>query len=98
LKFFFSLIVFGGTEVPIVYIFPLPPIRGQPTAKCHSQMATHLMTAVHCGLGRLLDSNPGYAVLQSGVATNEPPLLPTNEPPLLPKILPSFSTSFPGKK
>ncbi len=32
---FFSLIVFGGTEVPIVYIFPLPPLRGQPTAKCH---------------------------------------------------------------
>ncbi len=34
-KLFFSLIVFGGTEVPIILHFPLPPLRGQPTVKCH---------------------------------------------------------------
>jgi hypothetical protein len=35
-KCFFPLIVFGGSEDPIVYVYsPLPPPRGQPTAKCH---------------------------------------------------------------
>jgi hypothetical protein len=38
-----------------------------------SQMSVYQGLAAHCRLGRLLDLNP--AGLQSGVATNEPPLL-----------------------
>ncbi len=72
----FFLIVFGGTEVPIILNFPLPPRRGQPTVKCHPRWQPISGLAVHCRLGRLLDSNPGLQFLQSGVATNEPPLLP----------------------
>ncbi len=56
---FFFLIVFGGTEVPIILHFPLPPLRGQPTVKCHPRWQPISGLAVHCRLGRLLDSNPG---------------------------------------
>ncbi len=56
---FFSLIVYGGTEVPIIVHFPLPPLRGQPTVKCHPRWQLISGLAVHCRLGRLLDSNPG---------------------------------------
>jgi hypothetical protein len=57
--FFFFLIVFGGTEVPIILHFPLLPLRGQPTVKCHPRWQPISGLAVHCRLGRLLDSNPG---------------------------------------
>ncbi len=39
--------------------FPLPPLRGQPTVKCHPRWQPISGLAVHCRLGRLLDSNPG---------------------------------------
>jgi hypothetical protein len=86
---FFSFIVFGGTEVPIVYIFLC---RRQRTAysEVPSQMAAHLRTAVHCRLGRLLDSNSGLQLynlvslpmshhcsqMSHHCSHNEPPLLP----------------------
>jgi hypothetical protein len=55
---FFSLTVFGGTEVPIVHIFLCRPQR-TAYSKVPSQMAAHLRTAVDYRLGRLLGSNPG---------------------------------------
>jgi hypothetical protein len=56
--FFFFLVVFGGREVLIILHFPLPPLRGQPTVKCHPRWQPISGLAVHCRLGRLLDSNP----------------------------------------
>jgi hypothetical protein len=55
---FFSLIVFGGTEVPL---FKFSSAASQRTAhkEMPSQMAAHQRAAVHCRLGRLLDLNPG---------------------------------------
>ncbi len=55
IKFSFPLIVFGGTGI----YSPLPHPRGQPTAKCHPRWQPVLGLAIHCRLGRLLDSNPG---------------------------------------
>jgi hypothetical protein len=55
--FFSPLIVFGGTEVYCLYFSSAAPQR-TAYSEVPSQMATHLRTAVHCGLGRLLDSNP----------------------------------------
>jgi hypothetical protein len=56
---FFSLIVFGGTEVLIVYILLCCPSEDS--------------LAVHCRQGRLLVSNPGLQ-FHNLVATNEPQL------------------------
>jgi hypothetical protein len=81
--FFFFLIVFGGTEVPIIFNFPLPPLRGQPTVKSHPRWQPISGLAVHCRLGRLLDSNPGLqfynlvSLPMSHHCSQQPPLLPT---------------------
>jgi hypothetical protein len=71
---FFSLIVFGGTEVPIVYIFLCRPSEdslqwsaipdGSPSWDSSPLWA-----------GEIAGFEPRTAVLQSGVPTNEPPLL-----------------------
>jgi hypothetical protein len=37
----------------------LPPLRGQPTGKCYPRWQPIQGLAIHCRLGRLLDSNPG---------------------------------------
>ncbi len=53
-----------------------------------SQMAAYLRTGSQLKAGEIAGFEPRNAVLQSGVASNEPPLLP--EPPLLlkPPLLP----------
>jgi hypothetical protein len=63
-------------------------------------MAALLRTAVHCRLGRLLDSNPGLQFynlvslpMSHHCSHNEPPLLP-HEPPLLPQEPPLLYNIF----
>ncbi len=72
---FFSLIFFGGTEVPIVFIFSGGPSEGS-LQEVPSQMAAHLRTGNALYAGEIAGPEPRTAVSQSGVATNEPPLLP----------------------
>ncbi len=45
--------------ITIILHSPLPPLRGQPTVKCHPRWQPISGLVVHCRLGRLLDSNPG---------------------------------------
>ncbi len=49
----------------------------------HPRISSPLLVEVIAGF------KLGTAGLQSGVATNDPPLLPTNEPPLLPTLFPT---------
>jgi hypothetical protein len=101
---FFFLIVFGGTEVLIILHFPLPPLRGQPTVKCHPRWQPISGLAVHCRLVRLLDSNPGlefynlvslpmsHHCSQMSNHCSQWATTAPNEPPLLPDeppLLPS---------
>jgi hypothetical protein len=51
-KPFFSLIVFGGTEVLIVFIFSSATAQKTVYREVPSQMAAHLRMAAHCRLGR----------------------------------------------
>jgi hypothetical protein len=90
---FFPLIVFGGTEVPIVYILLCRPSEDSLEGSAIPDGIPSKGLAVHCRLGRLLDSNPGLQFhnlvalpISTTAPTNEPPLLPTNEPPLLPPM------------
>jgi hypothetical protein len=79
---FFSSIVFGGTEDPIFLYSPLPPSEDslQGSAIPDGSPSKDWQSTIGCGDCWL---EPRTAVSRSGVATNEPPLLP-NKPPLLP--------------
>ncbi len=57
--FFFLLNCFWRNRSPNCLNSPLPPLRGQPTGKCHPRWQPIEGLAVHCRLGRLVDSNPG---------------------------------------
>jgi hypothetical protein len=100
-SFLFFSIVFAGTEVSPYWLYsPLPPLRGQPTGKCHPRWQPILGLAVHCRLGRVLDLNPGLQFrnlvslpMSHHCSPNEPPLPPPmshhcspNEPPLPPPM------------
>ncbi len=56
---FFFLNYFWWNISPYCIYSPLPPLRGQPSAKCHPRWQPILGLAVRCRLGRLLDSNAG---------------------------------------
>jgi hypothetical protein len=71
-NFFFPNFFWWNRSLYCLYP-PLPPLRGQATAKCQPRWLPISGLVVHCRLGKLLDSNPG--LLQTGVNTNEPPLL-----------------------
>ncbi len=73
--FFFSLIVFGGTEVPVVNILLCHPSEDslQGSAIPDGCPSKDWQSTVGWGDAGF---EPRTAVLQSGVATNEPPLLP----------------------
>jgi hypothetical protein len=43
----------------LLFIFSSAATQRTACGEVQSQMAAHLRTAVHCRLGRLLDSNPG---------------------------------------
>jgi hypothetical protein len=72
---FFSLIVFGGTEVPVVNILLCRPLEDslQGSAIPDGSPSKDWQSTVGWGDAGF---EPRTAVLQSGVATNEPPLLP----------------------
>ncbi len=69
LLFFFFLNCFWWNRSPFCLYSPLSPLRGQPTGKCHPRWQP-------IKAGEIAGFEPRSAVLQSGVATNEPPLLP----------------------
>jgi hypothetical protein len=79
---FFFLNYFWWNISPYCIYSPLPPLRGQPSAKCHPRWQPILGLAVLCRLGRLLDSNPGLqlhnlvSLPMSHHCSHEPPLLP----------------------
>jgi hypothetical protein len=87
---FFSLMVFGETEVPIISIFLCRPSEDS-LSEVPSQMAAHLRTGSR--LGRLVDSNPGLpfynlvslpmshhcSLMSHHCSLNEPPLLTFRE-------------------
>jgi hypothetical protein len=77
-----------------LFIFSSAALRGQPTVKLLSQMAAHLRTGSPLLAGESAGFKPRTVGLQSGVVTNEPPLLP-NEPPLLPNEPPLLSNEPP---
>ncbi len=79
-KCFFSLIVFGGTEVPIVLIFSSAAPQRSAYSEVPFQMAAHLRTGNPLLAGEIAGFEPRTAVSQSGVTTNEPPLLPAPAP------------------
>jgi hypothetical protein len=56
---FFFLNCVWWNRSPCCLYFSLPPFRGQPKAKCHPRWQPISGLAVHCRLGRLLDSNSG---------------------------------------
>jgi hypothetical protein len=56
---FFFLKCFWWKRSPCCLFSPLPPLRGQPTGKCHPRWQPIYGLGVLCRLGRLLDSNPG---------------------------------------
>jgi hypothetical protein len=72
---FFSLIVFGGTEVPIVFIFSFAATHKTAYREVPSQMAARLRTGNPLLARQIAGFEPRSAVSQSGIATNEPPLL-----------------------
>ncbi len=73
---FFSLIVFAGTQGPIVNILLCRRSEDSRAYKeVPSQMAAHLRTGSPLQAGEMAGFEPTTAVLQYGVATNEPPLL-----------------------
>jgi hypothetical protein len=83
LMIFFSLIVFGGTEVPIVYIFPLPPLRGQPATKSHPrwQPISGQQSTVGWGDCWIRTQDCSFTIWchyqwATTALCNEPPLLP----------------------
>ncbi len=67
---YFFLNCFWWNRSPYYFKFSSAAPQRTATVKCHPRWQPISGLAVHCRLGRLLDSN------QSGVATNEPPLLP----------------------
>ncbi len=73
---FYSLIVFGGTEVSNVFIFSSAAPQRTAYREVISQMAAKLRTGSPLKTGEIAGFEPRTAVLQSGVPTNEPPLLP----------------------
>ncbi len=77
-----SFLVFDGLGVLFVYDLLCRPQR-TAYRELPSQMATHLRTGSPLLAGESAGFEARTVGLQSGVATNEPPLLP-NEPPLLP--------------
>ncbi len=92
---FLSLIVLGGTEVPIVYILLSRPSEDS----LPSQMEAHLKTGSPLSAGEIAGFEPRTAVSQCYVATNKPQVLP-NEPPLLsnePSLLSNEQPLLPEK-
>ncbi len=56
---FFFLNCFWWIRSPYCLYSPLLPLIGQPTVKYHPRWQPIWGLAVHCRLGKLLDSNPG---------------------------------------
>ncbi len=81
----FFLNCFWCHRSPYCLYSRLPPLREQPTVKCHPKQQPIKGLAVHCRLGRDCWIQTQDSVSQSGAATSEPPLLPNGS------ILPIFS-------
>ncbi len=80
---FFPLIAFGGTEVNFfIYSSAAPQRTAYSAVTVLSQKAAHLRIENPLFDEEVAGFEPGTAGLQSGVATNEPPLL--SKPPPLP--------------
>ncbi len=60
----------------LLYIFSSAAPQRTAYSEVLSQMAAHLRTGSPLQAGEIAGFEPRTAVLQSGVATNEPPLLP----------------------
>jgi hypothetical protein len=89
-KYFFFLSCFLWNRSPFLYIFSSAAPQRTAYSEMPSQIASHLRTAVHCRLGRLLDLNPGlqfYNLVSLPMSTTAPIMshhCSHNEPPLLP--------------
>jgi hypothetical protein len=55
---FFSLNCLWWNRSPFRFYFPLPPLRGQPTAKCHPRWQPVEGLAVHGRLGEIARFEP----------------------------------------
>ncbi len=80
---FFFLHCFWWNRSPYYFTFSSAAPQRTAYSEVPSQMAAHLRTGSPLQAGEIAGFEPRTAVLQSGVATNEPPLL-RYEPPLLP--------------